>query len=172
MCSQIPLLAAVVGPGTDIPVRSDARIDVSKWDKGRIYPGYVARDVRGRDGDLAIPRGAKAELVVRQTGPNDFALDLESVTVNGKRYAVDTTGPQFNMPREDYDQGRGIVGAIAGAIAGANGDRVEPRGGEIHIPPGSTVTFHLQEPLRVVDWNDPGYDQGPNHYHREHDWYR
>src|SRR5437870_3146484 len=86
MCTQLTVRADVVAPGTEIQVRADASIDVSRWERGRIYPAHVARDVRARDGDLAIPRGAQAELIVRQVGPGQFTLDLESVTVNGRRY--------------------------------------------------------------------------------------
>ena len=171
-CTQIPAVADEVLPGTDIQVRPDARIDVSRWDRGRIFPAHVARDVHAQDGDVAIPRGSQAELIVRQIGPGQFALDLESITVNGRRYTMDTSGPQYNMPQADYDNGGGIIGAIAGAIAGASGDQVETRGGEIRVPEGSLITFHLQEPLHVVNWTDPGYQQGQYHYHREHDWYR
>jgi hypothetical protein len=166
-------LADVIPPGMQIEVRSDAPIDVSHWDRGRIYPAHVARDVVARDGDVAIPRGSAAELIVRQIGPGQYSLDLESVTVNGRRYAMDTTGQQFNMPRNSYDNGNGVVGAIIGAIAGANGDQVEARGGAIRVPAGSMLTFRLEEPLRVVDWGDPGYNNDRGyHYHRDRDWYR
>ena len=170
--SQLPVLADVVPPGTQIPVRVDSRVDVSRWDRGRIYVGQIASDVYARDGDMAIPRGSHAELIVRQTGPDQFTMDLESITVNGRRYVVDTAGPQYNMPQARYENGSGVLGAIVGAIAGANEEQVETRGQEIRIPAGSVVTFQLQEPLRVVNWGDPGYNRGQNHYHRDRDWYR
>jgi len=100
-----------------------------------------------------------------------MALDLESLTVNGMRYTMDTTGPQFNMPRNDYDNGGGLVGSIIGAISGGQ-VQVETRGNEVRVPAGSTVTFQLQEPLHVVSWNDPGYMRNGQHYHRDGDWYR
>ena len=169
---QIPGLADVVPSGTEIPVRSDGRIDVSRWERSRIYPAHVDRDVYARDGDLAIAAGSPAELIVRQTGPNEYTLDLESVTVNDRRYTMDTTGPEFNTVRRDYDSGSAVLGAIAGAIAGATGGQVESRGAEIRVPAGAVITYRLQEPMRVVNWRDPGYNEGGHHYHREHDWYR
>lgn len=48
--------ADTVLPGTEITVRADQPIDVSRWDRGRIYPAHVARDVVARDGGVAIPR--------------------------------------------------------------------------------------------------------------------
>lgn len=96
-----------------------------------------------------------------------MALDVESVTVNGQRYVMDTNGPTYNLHRQDYDSGGGLVGSIVGAITGG-----EARGNEIRIPQGAVMTFQLQRPLRVVNWRDPGYDGDRNHYHRDSDWYK
>ena len=164
---QISASAAVVPRGTEISVRPDSPVMVSKWDRGRIYPGHVDQDVLARNGEVAIPRGASAELIVRQTGPNQLVLDLESVTVNGTRYAMDTSGPEFNANRGAYDSGAGLIGNIVGAITG-----VETRGTAIRVPAGSVIRFQLDRPLRVVTWGDPGYMERGYHYHREHDWYR
>ena len=54
-----------IAPGVEITVRTDEPIHLDKWDRGRIYPATVDHDVRARDGRLAIPRGAPAELIVR-----------------------------------------------------------------------------------------------------------
>ena len=172
LCSQIPAMADVIVPGTEIQVRLDQRVDVSNWDRGRIYPAHVANDVHSRTGAVVIPRGAEAEMIVRKEGPDRFVLDLESITAKGQRYAVDTSGPKYRTQNADRDQGGGIIGAITGAIAGASGERVEPRGTEIRIPPGSVITFRLERPLHVVNWHDPGYTRGGYHYHRDPDWYR
>jgi len=162
---QITSRADTVLAGTQIQVRPDNQIEVSKWDKGRIYPGHVERDVVARDGDVAIPRGSTVELIVRQVGPERMALDLESVTVSGRRYVMDSSGPSFHTP--EYENGGGLVGAIVGAIAG-----VRAEGNEVVIPANSVLTFQTRAPLRVVEWQDPGYEREGYHYHREHDWYR
>jgi hypothetical protein len=184
----IPLMLAVIGlplaagerhgdvipPGTDIQVRTDHGITVARWDRGRIYPGNVDRDVMTRDGHLAIPRGAYCELIVRRIGPHEMALDLESITVRGRRYVLDTTGPEFNMNHAQYDNGAGIVGNIVGAIAGATGGHVEYRGDRIRVPDGAVLTFQLQQRLHVAGWHDEGYREHGEHYHHEedHGWYR
>jgi hypothetical protein len=157
--------ADTVPAGTQIQVRPDSEIQVSKWDQGRIYRGHVARDVTARDGDLAIPRGSDVELIVRQRGPERMSIDIESVTVNGRRYVLDSSGPQFHTP--EYENGGGLVGAIVGAVSG-----VRSEGGEILVPAESVLTFQTRAPLHVVDWQDPGYEREGRHYHREHDWYR
>src|SRR5436305_8862353 len=108
--------ADTVLAGTQIQVRPDSEIHVSKWDQGRIYTGQVARDVTAADGDLAIPRGSSVELIVRQVGPERMAIDIESVTVNGRRYVLDSSGPQFHT--QEYESGGGLIGAIVGAVSG------------------------------------------------------
>lgn len=75
--------AAEILPGTNIQVRADAPIDVRRWDRGRVFPAHVAQDVFARDGQPVIHRGSPAELIVRQVGPGQLALDLESVTETG-----------------------------------------------------------------------------------------
>ncbi len=89
--------ADTVMPGSEVQVRADTPFTVSMWDRGRVYTGYVARDVYGRDGDVTIPRGSPAEFTVRQISPDQVELDVQSVTVNGNRYttAVDSGGPLF-----------------------------------------------------------------------------
>lgn len=168
VCAQ----AATILPGTQISVRPDQPIEVAHWDQGRIYSAHTTRDVYARDGDVAIPAGSQVELVVRKTGPDEYALDLESITANGRRYALDATGPQYHMPRAEYDNGGGLVGAIQGAIAGAQGENVQTHGREIHVPPDAELRFQVQEPLHIVQWPDPGYSNNGHHYHHDQDWYR
>ena len=165
LAMQFAAKADTVSAGTQIQVRPDDEISVSHWDRGRIYPGHVSRDVAARDGDVAIPRGSYAELIVREVGPDRMVLDLESITVNGRRYVLDTTGPQFDT--HAYANGGGVVGAIVGAISG-----MRTEGDQILVPPNSTLTFETRAPLHVVDWQDPGYDRDGRHYHRDPDWYR
>src|SRR3954467_9334389 len=75
--------------GTNIQVRTNDTIDVERNDN-RVYYGVVDQDVRGTNGRLAIPRGSRVELIVRVMRDNDLVLDLESVNVNGERYAIQT----------------------------------------------------------------------------------
>jgi hypothetical protein len=171
-CCYFPATAAFIPPGVNLQIRPDQTIDVAHWDRGRIYPAHVAQDVTGRDGDLVIPRGSPAELIVRQIGPGQYTIDLESITVNGQRYVLDTTGPQYTMPQTDYDRGNGVVGSILGAIAGANGEQVEPRGEHVRVPDGSILNFRLNQPLHVATWSDPDYQQNGYRYHHDQDWYR
>src|SRR5579871_2633337 len=166
---QFAARADMIPPGTEIAVRTDRPINVNEWDRGRIYPGFVARDVIARDGDVAIPSGAHVELMVRQVGPGQMALDLESISVDGRRYVVDNApGPEFDTNTNNYSAG-GLVGTILVALGG-NSD-VETNGREIRVPAGAMVRFQLREPLHVVCWQDPGYMHDGYHYHHDRDSY-
>src|ERR1051326_7479057 len=81
-CNNFETLPA----GTQIKVRTDETIDLRDRSDGRIYSGSVAEDVIAPGGGMLIPRGAKAELIVQNTNNDDMAVDLESVTVEGRRY--------------------------------------------------------------------------------------
>jgi hypothetical protein len=163
-----------VPPGTEVRVRTDGPVIVATWDRGRIYSAHLAADVWGEDRNVLIPRGANCEIIVRQVGPGQLSLDLESMTVEGRRYVMDAAGPQFNMSHEQYNSGAGIIGNIIGAITGTRGEDVQYQGDRIRVPAGSEITFRLQQPLRIADWPDEGYTNRGYHYHRDtnHGWYR
>src|SRR3954451_20614418 len=76
--------------GTQIPVRVDQTIDVNVPSDGRVFTGSVSQDVMGDTGTVLIPRGAKAELIVQNLGPNEGTVDLDSVSFDGHRYMVES----------------------------------------------------------------------------------
>jgi hypothetical protein len=187
---QFSAHANQLDPGTEITVRTDESINLDKWDRGRIYPAVVDRDIYARDGDLVVPRGSPAELIVRQVGPQDLALDLESITVQGRRYVINAPGETYNTRNRSgvgsnertakYVGGGAIIGSIIGAIAGGGkgaaigaaagaasgaGAQTATRGREIHVPVESLLTFRLDHPLYVTDLRDAGYMRDGHHYH-------
>jgi len=176
--------------GTEITVRTAESISLDRLDRGRIYSATVDRDVYARDGDLAIPRGAPAELIVRDIGSGDLALDLESITVNGRRYIVDASGGQSYDSRRSgvgknertakYVGGGAIIGSIIGAIAGGGkgaaigaaagaatgaGAQTVTRGRSIYVPSESALTFRLDRTLITSELPDSGYMRNGHHYH-------
>jgi hypothetical protein len=142
--------------GTIIAVRPNESIDVERKDN-RVYYGVVDQDVRGNNGQLAIPRGSRVELIVRVERDNDLILDLESVTVNGQRYAIETEANRVESSRDNS-----LVGAIVGAV---NGGQV--RGRAVRIPRNTLLTFRIDRPL-TMGVADRGIDREGQHYH---DWY-
>lgn len=180
-----------IPPGTSIPVRTNERIDVKNADDGRIYSGLVERDVLDTNGNLAIPRYSKAELIVRDTGRHSLALDLESITVNGQRYSVVSSdvdrahskpGVGANGRTGRFVGGGALLGTIVGAIAGGGkgaaigalaggatgaGAEMATRGDRIRVPAESLLTFRIEQPL-TVGVPDRGYDRDGNHYHNDY----
>ncbi len=145
-----------IEPGMLIAVRTNDTIDVEHRDN-RVYSGVVDQDVRGSNGRLAIPRGSGVELIVRTAPDNDLLIDIDSVTVNGVRYAVKTEPNRQESRRDDS-----VVGAIVGAIQGG-----DARGRAVRIPRDSLLTFRIQRPLEM-GVADRGIDRDGHHYH---DWY-
>jgi hypothetical protein len=123
-----------------------------------VYYGIVDQDVRGGNGRIAIPRGSNAELIVRVARDNDLILDLESVVVNGQRYAIRTDPNRVESQRDNS-----IVGAIVGAVTGG-----EVRGRAVRIPRNSVVTFRLDRPLEM-GVADRGLTRDGYHYHDYYD---
>src|SRR5437868_14014297 len=89
-----------IEPGTNISVRTNDAIDVERFDN-RVYHGTVDQDVRGDNGRVAIPRGSSVELIVRVMRDNDLVLDLESVNVNGQRYAIQANRSRVESRRDN-----------------------------------------------------------------------
>jgi hypothetical protein len=79
-------------------VRTNEPIN-SRTSDGRVYSGVVDRNVRDRNGNVAIPRGSQVELNVRRLSGSNLAFELDSVTVNGERYRL-TTDENFIRSRQ------------------------------------------------------------------------
>jgi hypothetical protein len=181
-----------IEPGTSIPVRTTQMIDSSTQD-GLVYTGTVDQDVLDREGRVALPRGATAELVVRRGTNNELVLDLDSVTVNGQRYAVDATrhpvatggvdiknsGIGNNDETLKHVGGGALLGTVIGAIAGGGkgaaigavagaavgaGAQVLTHGRKVSVPAESVLTYRLQSGLDL-GVQDTGYDRDGRHYH-------
>jgi hypothetical protein len=177
-----------IDAGVNIPVRTNEEINVSKSD-GRVFTGSVDEDVRDSRGGVALPRGTYVELLVRSVGEKEYALDLESVTVNGRRLAVEADNAAVAEERKEgigansrtgkYIGGGAAIGAVIGAItggkkgaaiggavgaAGGAGVQVLTRGKTVKVPSESLVTFRLEQPLRT-GVQDRGFSRNGWHYH-------
>ena len=142
-----------IEPGTTIPVRTNETIDVDRKDD-RVYTGTVDQDVRGENGRLAIPRGSSVELVVRVALDNDLILDLDSVIVNGQRFAVKADPNRIESRRDNS-----LVGSIVGAIQSG-----QVRGRAVRVPRQSVLSFRIDRPMEM-GVADRGYDRDGRHYH-------
>jgi hypothetical protein len=178
--------------GTAIQVRTTEDIDSQSVD-GRVYTGTIENDVMDTQGRLAIPAGATAELVVRRGPDNDYVLDLDSITINERRYGVDATRNRIGTGGVDVrnsgigankdtaiNVGGGAIlgallgaaigggdaaaaGAVAGAAVGATA-QILTKGKRIHVPDETVLSYRLQSSLDL-DVRDTGYERDGRHYH-------
>ncbi len=171
--------ARSIPSGTSIVVRNSEAIDSTNATEGRTYPASVAQDITDNNGNVIVPRGSDAELVVNQvrsggtTGSPDLVLDLQSLNVNGRRYLVSTNpvtqgnqqGIGKNKRTAEMVGGGGLLGTVIGAIAGGGkgaaigaitgaaagaGAQVLTRGKEVKVPVETQLTFQLTEPVSLV----------------------
>jgi hypothetical protein len=172
--------------GTSLEIRTNEGIDLRDASDGRIFSGSVARDVFDQNGNLAIRQGAHAELIVRNIGRDERAVDLEAIDVNGRRYAIDSTsrvgerqGLGENRRTGEFVGGGALLGTIVGAIAGGGkgaaigaaagaGSQVATRGRAVWVPAESILRFRLNQPLIVDNRPDEGYMRDGRHYHNDY----
>lgn len=165
-------------PGTEVSVRNEETIDSGKAVEGQTFPAEVTADVLDASGNVVIPRGANAKIVIRSVskggkirGASDLVLDLASVSVDGRLYDISTadlaqhgkSGIGANRRTGIFTGGGAAVGAIIGAIAGGGKGAAIGAGsgagagavtqiltkGTIKVPVETILTFKLDEPLRV-----------------------
>jgi hypothetical protein len=178
--SAVTTRTFVLPAGTQIPVRVEETIDSEKAVEGQTYAADVTRDIQDGDGDVVIPRGANARIVIRSSskggsirGASDLVLDLASVSIDGRQYRLNTTdvakrgkeGLGANRRTAEYTGGAAAVGAIIGAIAGGGkgaaigagagagagaAAQVLTKGRSVRVPVETVLTFQLEQPLRVV----------------------
>jgi len=104
---------------------------------------------------------------------NTLTLDLDSITVNGQRFGVQTEntvapsqekqGIGANKRTGKYVGGGAAIGAIVGAIAGGGkgaaigagvgagagaGTQILTKGKSVNVPAESLLTYRLSQPLR------------------------
>jgi hypothetical protein len=184
---------STIEEGTTLQVRTTELIKSETMD-GRVYTGKIENDVRDTQGRLAIPAGATAELVVRRGPDNDLVLDLDSVTINNRRYGVDATRNRIGTSGVDIRNsgiganketarnvgGGALLGAIiggiigggdaaaAGAVAGAAvgaGAQILTKGRRVEVPAEALLSYRLQSALDV-DVKDTGFERDGYHYHK------
>jgi hypothetical protein len=180
--------------GTSVPIRTTETINVATSD-GQVYTGVVDANVLDENGNVAIPEGATAELMVRKGSDNTLTLDLDSITVGGERYAViadqaavGTSGTieqgaktiGKNKETATYIGGGALLGAIIGAATGGGkgaaigaaagaaagaGAQIITQGRKVSVPVESLVTFRLAQDLNI-GVEDTGFQRNGRHYHR------
>jgi hypothetical protein len=168
-----------VPSGTRISVRSNDAIDSQNAAVGQTFSANVVQDVQGGAGEVLIPKDSPAELVIRQTstggttGTSHLVLDLQSITVNGRRYRVSTAdvtqsghqGLGKNRRTAEMVGGGAALGTLLGAIAGggkgaaigavaggaAGGTaQVLTKGKQVKVPAETVLSFQLDKSLHLT----------------------
>jgi hypothetical protein len=170
---------ATLPAGTEIVVMANQDIDSKTAEENQVFPADVAENVTNASGQIIIPKGSEAQLVIRHvkaagavTGSSDLALDLQSVKVGGRRYTVSTEdveqksreGLGTNKRTAEMVGGGAVLGTLIGAIAGGGkgaaigaasgaaagaGAQVLTRGKAVKVPAESKLRFKLEEPLHL-----------------------
>ena len=169
----------LIPAGTAVPVRIEETIDSSRAAEGQTFAAELTSDVLDDNNEVVIPRGSNAQVIIRSSsrgnrfsGQSDLILDLETISVDGRRYQVSTrdiveTGKQgvgANKRTGLYTGGGAAFGAIIGAIAGGSkgaaigaasgagagvATQMITKGGSIRVPVESILTFKLDQSLRI-----------------------
>jgi hypothetical protein len=165
--------------GTEVSVQTEETIDGSTAADGQTFAANVTEPVKDAESKVVIPAGAKAQVVIRSLtqggkirGRDDLVLDLASVSIDGRQYALSTAdleekgkqGIGANKRTAEFAGGGAAIGGIVGAIFGgakgaAIGAGVGAGGGaatqaltkgNIRVEPETILTFKLDKPLKVV----------------------
>src|SRR5690606_22041996 len=153
--------------------RTNETINSETAAAGQTFDVQVTRDVTNANGDVVIPRGSRADIVIvsasqggRIKGASDLVLDLRAVNINGRRYSIQTaevtkkgkSGIGANRRTAEYTGGGAALGAIIGAIAGGGKGaaigagagagagaltQILTKGRTIKVPAESVLTFRL-----------------------------
>src|SRR6266850_8374282 len=118
----------VLPVGTEVAVRTNERIDSRDVVEAQTFSAQIEEDIRDTDGSVAIPRGSDVRLVTRRVEVNgDITLDVDSITMAGRRYRVSTSDEELqnrkpgvggNARTGKYVGGGAVLGTIIGAAAG------------------------------------------------------
>jgi hypothetical protein len=164
--------------GTEIAVLTNDAIDSATATEGKTFSADVAENVTNSAGQIVIPKGSPAELVLRKvtsggvTGSSELTLDLQSVKVGGRRYTVNTAdleqkgsqGLGANKRTAEMVGGGAALGTLIGAIAGHGkgaaigaaagaaagaGTQILTRGKSVKVPAEAILRFKLDQPLRL-----------------------
>ncbi len=179
--AEIHTKTYVLPVSTRVPVRTEESIDSATAAEGQTYAAEIADDVLDANGDVVVPRGANAQIIIRSAtkgnrfhGTSDLVLDLQSISVGGRQYLVSTTDLQqkgkqgfgANKRTAEYSGGGAALGAIIGAIAGGGKGaaigagagagagavtQIATKGGAIRIPAETLLTFQLDKPVQIVE---------------------
>jgi len=164
--------------GTELVVRTVETIDSRNAGADQTFSAVVEQEVTNASGRVIIPEKSSAQLIIRQlssggaTGSPEMLLDVQSITVDGRRYLVSTTdltlesdtGIGSNKRTAEAIGGGAAIGTVIGAIAGGAkgaaigvlvgaaggaGAQVLTKGRDVRIPGETVLKFRLDKPVTL-----------------------
>jgi len=179
--AEIHTKTYVLPAGTQVSVRTEDTIDSATAIEGQTYAAEITDDVLDANGDVVVPHGSNAQIVIRSAskggrfhGTSDLVLDLQSISVEGQQYGISTSEVQekgkqglgANKRTAEFTGGGAALGAIIGAIAGGGKGaaigagagagagaltQIMTKGGSIKVPAETVLTFQLDKPVQIVE---------------------
>ena len=179
--AEIHTKTYVLSAGTQVSVRTEDTIDSATAVEGQTYAAEITDDVLDANGDVVVPHGSNAQIVIRSAskggrfhGTSDLVLDLQSISVEGQQYGISTSEVQekgkqglgANKRTAEFTGGGAALGAIIGAIAGGGKGaaigagagagagaltQIITKGGSIKVPAETVLTFQLDKPVQIVE---------------------
>jgi hypothetical protein len=176
--SSAPRKLEVVPAGTELAVRTNEAIDSNVAKENQTFSGQFEQDILGASGEVIVPKGSLAELVIRKisaggmTGSPEMVLDVQAITVAGRRYVVSTTDLQeksdtgigMNKRTAEMVGGGAVLGTILGAVAGGGkgaaigalagtaggaGAQVLLKGKHVLVPAETILKFRLDQAVSL-----------------------
>ena len=164
--------------GTELLARTVETIDSRNAGADQTFSAIVERDVTNASGRVIIPERSSAQLIIRElasggaTGSPEMVLDIQSITVDGRKYLVSTTdltlesdtGIGNNKRTAETVGGGAALGTIIGAIvggakgaaigvlvgaAGGAGAQVLTKGRDVRVPAETLLKFRLDRPVTL-----------------------
>jgi hypothetical protein len=131
--------------GTELVVRTVETIDSSRASTDRSFGAIVEHQISDASGRVIIPARSSATLVLRHLRSGDAAagpqvvLDVESITVDGRRYTVGTVAGAIASDRK---------GAAIGLLIGTAAEGLY-KGRDVNVPAETVLRFLLDRPVTL-----------------------
>jgi hypothetical protein len=161
--------------GTELVVRTVETIDSRNVGADQTFSAIVEEEVTNATGRVIVPEKSSVQLIIRQlpsggaTGSPELVLDVQSITVDGRRYLVSTTdltrgsdtGIGENKRTAETIGGGAALGTIIGTMAGggkgaatgvlegAAGAQVLTRGRDVRVPAETVLKFRLDRTVTL-----------------------
>jgi hypothetical protein len=135
--------------GTELVVRTVETIDSRRVGADQSFAAIVEHQISDASGRVIIPARSSVQLVIRQLqsagtrGGPDMVLDVQSITVDGRRYAVGTVAAAIAS-----DHQGAAIGLLIGAADGA-ATQMLTKGRDVKVPADTVLRFLLDKPVTL-----------------------